>query len=391
MTSVKSLQKQLLAAVAMVLVAAIAMSSATYAWFVNNAQVTATDVSVQAAGAYSLLISNDNETWGTTTKMDTNLAKLTPVSTVGEVATEAITLTKAEGTTVAVGIGDGNTVAVGDVRFVTNIGWEDNFITTVSEVSRTSKVGENTYFYSDTLYLKAAQQGDIYLDSTGIGIVWAAWDESEGATADAEFITLDKFMDLEAATTDDLDDDTLTAAKAYNEALDSAQALLKTLRIGLLVTQSKTADSTTTYTRTWHEYELVSAKISDDNATNTTKKNDSTANGIGYAVSAKTSATDSASVTETEPYIAAITGAKMAEGKTILSYAIEGQVTGLATATGDADKLAAAAANEVVQVDVYIWMEGCDYDTVAANINSFADAKITGFQLGFCLGGSSST
>ena len=42
--SVKALKKQLGAAVAMVCVAAVALGSSTYAWFVNNARVTATDV-----------------------------------------------------------------------------------------------------------------------------------------------------------------------------------------------------------------------------------------------------------------------------------------------------------------------------------------------------------
>ena len=46
--SVKSLQKQLIAAVAMVLVAMIALGSSTYAWFVSNNQVTATTSSISA-------------------------------------------------------------------------------------------------------------------------------------------------------------------------------------------------------------------------------------------------------------------------------------------------------------------------------------------------------
>ena len=46
--SVKALKKQLAAAIAMVCVAAVALGSSTYAWFVNNTQVTATDVTVTA-------------------------------------------------------------------------------------------------------------------------------------------------------------------------------------------------------------------------------------------------------------------------------------------------------------------------------------------------------
>ena len=54
--STKALKQQLIAAIAMVLVAGIALASSTYAWFVNNAQVTATDVKVTATTAYSLII-----------------------------------------------------------------------------------------------------------------------------------------------------------------------------------------------------------------------------------------------------------------------------------------------------------------------------------------------
>ena len=39
--TVKSLKKQLAAAIAMVVVAAVALSSSTYAWFVSNNTVTA--------------------------------------------------------------------------------------------------------------------------------------------------------------------------------------------------------------------------------------------------------------------------------------------------------------------------------------------------------------
>ena len=46
--SINSLKKQLVAAVAMVLVAAIALGSSTYAWFVSNNTVKATTASISA-------------------------------------------------------------------------------------------------------------------------------------------------------------------------------------------------------------------------------------------------------------------------------------------------------------------------------------------------------
>jgi hypothetical protein len=396
---VKSLQKQLMAAIAMVLVAAIALSSATYAWFVNNAQVTATNVNVQAATAYSLLISHKNgndAAWGTTTALTKELTTLTPVSTVGEVMeTEGgLTLTKAvaangSDAVPAVGIGDGTTVAVGDVRFVTNTKWESNYVTGVSEVSKDSVVGtaeddtSNTYFYSETVYLKAAQAGNIYLDNSGIGIVWAEWDATNNKVSETTTQeSISDFMELEAIDTTSMTagSDALKNATAYNADLASAQALLKTLRVGLLVTQTASSETT----RTWHEYQLVADKINDDTAVNTTLNSESGAEGITKAVSALDS--NNAVATNSAPKVAEISNVKTMSSKVITDYAITGSQSTIATATSDADVIATATVNEEIQVDIYVWMEGCDYDTVAANITSFAGTGVRGLQLGFCLG-----
>ena len=65
--NVKHLRKQLMAAIAMVLVAAIALGSSTYAWFVSNNQVTATTASISAqSNAPFLVISNAAITSSTT-------------------------------------------------------------------------------------------------------------------------------------------------------------------------------------------------------------------------------------------------------------------------------------------------------------------------------------
>jgi hypothetical protein len=343
---------------------------------------------VKASTAYSLLISHkngDDAAWGTTTQLETTVQELTPVSTIGEVATTttAVTLSAKDGETPAVGIGDGKTIAAGDVRFVTNTEWKDNYVTKVSEVSRNSG-----YFYSDTFYLKAAQDGNIYLDSTGIGIVWAKYDTSKTSKfADAELISLADFAALKEIDTTSLTTDTTptkAAAEAYNEKLTSAQALLKTLRIGLLVTQG-----TDTKTQVWHEYQLDASAINTDNRAYTTKNSTAKADGLANAVSLGTS-----TVTNAEPTVDSIKNPSniTITGNTIETFAVEGSQTGVVTVTGTTkDVIAAATTNEEIQVDVYIWMEGCDQDTVAANITSFAGTGVTGLQLGFCLGKASTT
>ncbi len=82
--SVKALKRQLMAAIAMVLVAAVALGSSTYAWFVNNTKVTADNVTVTAKAANTLLISHATENaWGTTAKFKAETAtEFIPVSTI---------------------------------------------------------------------------------------------------------------------------------------------------------------------------------------------------------------------------------------------------------------------------------------------------------------------
>lgn len=57
----KSLKAQFIGAIAMVLVAAIAMGSSTYAWFAMNTEVRAQNMTVQATSEGGLIISNVNK------------------------------------------------------------------------------------------------------------------------------------------------------------------------------------------------------------------------------------------------------------------------------------------------------------------------------------------
>lgn len=59
--TVKSLKKQLVAAIAMVLVSVLALSSATFAWFANNNKVTADGMTINAKAEGSLLLIADTE------------------------------------------------------------------------------------------------------------------------------------------------------------------------------------------------------------------------------------------------------------------------------------------------------------------------------------------
>ena len=346
--NVKTLKKQLAAAIAMVLVAAIALGSSTYAWFVNNAQVTATNVNVTATTAYSLQIKKGSTgSYGTTTGLN-GAVTLKPVSTVGALATQDKTLSKntaTEGSTsTAVGIGDDTTVKKNDMVFFTSDEWNSNAeVVTFKEVSKDSEhsyvngpsggdSGTSKYFYNDTVYLKAGQASKIYLDNNTTGIYSGS---------------LKKF--------DASDLDTQT------------KALLETMRVGFVVTQN---GSSTVYI-----YQLNSTSSGSGFNYNTTMNS---ANGLTTATDYENSVGSLSSVTNYSSGIVALTDDVMA--------------TGAATAMAEAPKtdatnntLATVAANEEIQVDIYMWMEGCDYDTTAANSAQF-QTTIQGIQFGFCIG-----
>lgn len=81
----KALKKQLGAAIAMVLVAAIALGAATFAWFVNNNAVTATDVNVSTSSSVpNLYITSAGKTTDGMSAVKTNPTTLYPVSTNDE-------------------------------------------------------------------------------------------------------------------------------------------------------------------------------------------------------------------------------------------------------------------------------------------------------------------
>ncbi len=82
--STKALRKELFAAVAMLLVAMLALSSSTYAWFASNTQVKAEGMQVQAVAEDGILIANsDKAAWTTAATAKITTAKLVPTSTAG--------------------------------------------------------------------------------------------------------------------------------------------------------------------------------------------------------------------------------------------------------------------------------------------------------------------
>lgn len=138
--TVSGLKKQLAAAIAMVLVAAISLGTSTYAWFVNNTKVTAESVNVTAKAANTLLISEQGQnTWKTLLPLTDTLNELVPVSTIGS---------------------DGT-----DLTFVKDNAWTTDATDKMSYASGFEAATANTDYYTTTFDIKGSVAGSkLYLD-----------------------------------------------------------------------------------------------------------------------------------------------------------------------------------------------------------------------------------
>lgn len=379
--SVKQLKHQIVLAIASVLVTSVALTSATYAWFVTNTSVSVTGASVEASTVYSLLISNDGVDFQTAVPLDTTQKELVPVSTVGSYETSAranISSTDTSGTEKF------------DLLFVKSNQWENNYVQNYIEVGKNSVVsGDKVYYFTDTIWLIAAQSENVYLEKGGTGVAWNLFDSE----SDAPYATTTKFP-FEDFLKTGLDDQVKTSsitlnAVTYNSNVDKARAMLKTLRVGLVLTHEvsgvETLDSI-------NIYQLVSEPINVSNSAITTsgvggadgikKAAGVTINGLDYVTGAESDVgyTGSTLAESVNNYVTG-TGIPLLE-----DCAIQGSETGLVPAGSVKPLIQNTIANIPYKVDVYIWMEGCDEDTVSANIDSFNLGIFTGLQLGFCLG-----
>lgn len=342
--SVKQLKKQLIAAICSVFVATIALGSSTYAWYVNNAQVTATNVNVTSVVSYSLLIKRaiPGSVYSTSTPLNGGTT-LVPVSTLGERV--------ASNTTLA----DGTAVSKNDIRFVKQNEWnEGSRVKNFTEVGKKSQTlindgvntpYDSTLYYADSVFLKAGQHSNIYFDNKATGIY----------------------------------DSVTDSLISFPDVTDTNQiALLKTMRVGLLVTQG-------TETR-FYVYQFQDEQIDSTGAntyTTTIDSGSNTVDGISYAAGPS-------GVGALSDNVCNLIGNKVP----VLSKCLaEGSSDGLAhiyTSENNSEgkvsqAIATVSANEEIKVDIYFWMEGCDLDTTAGNTTEFS-SEIEGIQFGFCLG-----
>jgi hypothetical protein len=360
----------------MTLVASVALGSSTYAWFVSNTQVVASSVNVNAATAYSLLISDAVAgTYGTTMTLAPASATLTPVSTLGYRAASA---GKAA---------DDTDVAAGDVLFAKSDAWSGDLVTSYLEVGKDSTVpdgdGTTNYklYYTDTAFLKSAQASNLYLDNTSTGLMWTVVNP-DGSDADAAFYTFEDLMALTAVTGNNTAD---ANVDAYNNRLSQAQALLKTLRVGYVVTQS-TTNGAAANSNKFFVYQLADTAISGASVNSSTGVANGVKNAVGPTAVSATAKAIAVSPTPADYAVAQVDNYASSAIPVLTDAGMAtGSSSGLCT-PGTIDPFAIVKADEIVQVDIYVWMEGCDYDTVAGNLSAFSLGNLGAMQFGFCAG-----
>ena len=142
--SVKALKKQMAAAIAMVCVAAIALGSSTYAWFVSNnsVQATTTDISAQSNSAYLVIqeatadkTATDNTSTSSATAEDRTAVALYPAQVVNGTTAESYKFESAYAAAAGASLEKAST------RF------------TVGENGTAAEAVTNQYAHKDTFYI----------------------------------------------------------------------------------------------------------------------------------------------------------------------------------------------------------------------------------------------
>jgi hypothetical protein len=305
--TVKSLRKQLAAAIAMTLVATVALGSSTYAWFVNNTAVEATSVNLTAEAANTLLISETGAAdWKTILDITgADLTAMVPVSTVG---------------------GTG----ISSLSFVKDIKWTTD--ATDSKDYATEFVPATT--------------GDYYVRSFDI----------KSSLAGTQLY---------------LDDKT-----TFTMGTGSNSEMLKAMRFAMIINDG-------TATPTTYIYQLANANAS--SSYDTSINNATAVNGLTKAIATATeydTTTDPATVT-TPATVGNISATNIATpGTTSVPLIAKATTpangnTFVSTLNGADLLYTFANADDIVNITVYIWMEGCDYDCNSAVVSEITGQTLT--------------
>lgn len=219
--NVKALRKQLMAAIAMVVVAAVALASSTFAWFVSNNEVSAktTQIKAQSNTAFMSIKYKDSaigidQTLSTEWYDENNTIELYPAE-VQEDDNKNPKFVTAYGTAIDNGAKKGEYIAVGDAaKAVTDhyaIGEEENYRISSAGVDLTNLVIKNIEVSAGTDNKLASAVRVLVVGPDG----WQVW---KAGTSTAE-LTKTGATSLAATVTKDAD--TKISVYVYYDGNDS--------------------------------------------------------------------------------------------------------------------------------------------------------------------------
>lgn len=376
----KGFKNQLIVAVAMVLVTAIALGTSTYAWFVNNATVKVDTFQLTASTARNLEIAINKtlvETEATLNALTTWGNRVSPFSN-GTLKPASIAPSNMALASVKFFLS--NALYSGTNRYET-FTTKDSPTTDYTTFSTTGIIDEEikavglAFRSSENMkvYLNASSAADLvlgtdltkltaaqwtsYIDPyvmTACGLTTTTFNETNGSSVKILLVptattAATRYTQGTGGATTDVDAAAAAAAKYATEA----NMIAKALRIGFVfgngasTTDTKlilAPDTTTTlgsradttyFTSAWTDGEVITA-LDVNNKIDT--KEDQTATALtNYLLRSDVTITD-------------------------------GYITSIGSGTGGT-ALFDLAANSPEAVTVYIWLEGCDYDCVTAIAN----------------------
>ena len=226
--NVKHLRKQLMAAIAMVVVAGVALSSATYAWFVTNNTVTAetTQIKAQSNAAFMSIV-YDNGEGDAETAVGSTQTESHEWNAISGVALYPATVQNKEGnpffvtgygTAVDNGALSGSYIDVGAAaKAVTDkyaIGAENNFKISSAGVDMSNLVIDSVEVTVGSSEMLASAVRVLVVGSNN----WQVW--KAGANAEAGLV-LEKTTDAPLATTIKRDADTPVSVYVFYDGDDA--------------------------------------------------------------------------------------------------------------------------------------------------------------------------
>lgn len=162
--------KMLLSSIAMLLVALVALGSATYAWYVVNTQVTASSTTLSAAAAEGLVIKNENtgaiNTWGNAITLTEAGQALDPVSLglkTASVTPATLTGVKYQGTALDDGTASGSATAIAAADLSTYVVKEDFYVAFTGTGTKAVKLQNTTAAAAGSYEVAAIFVNDTYV------------------------------------------------------------------------------------------------------------------------------------------------------------------------------------------------------------------------------------